>query len=148
MSFQLLLRPVGRDEKKGKFKRREEATSLLMRYVCETPESWKRINRHPQWRRSSKTKLPSSMENILLESCVYFDFVFSQPFGLCVYPSSLPGPFKAYLPMPPPPQTSAAINQQQGWRGQTEEPLRLHGDCFSLSWARRLLLLQMDDGSG
>lgn len=31
------------------------------------------------------------------------DFVFSQPFGLCVYPSSLPGPFKAYLPMPPPP---------------------------------------------
>lgn len=151
MSFQLLGRPAG-EGKKGRFKRRrEERMSSLKRCICEISESCIENETPPTVAEFSPNPALLFHGNVLLDSshastCY---IVFLPPFGLHVYPSCLPGLFKAYLPMPAPPlQSSTAINQQQGWRGQTEEPLRLRSDCFSLSSARRLLLLQMDDGSG
>lgn len=91
------------------------------------------------------------IKNILPNLSILFRwyFVYSVPLpSVFIHPSNQPEHVEAYLHLPSSPQSSPAINQQQGFRGQTEEPLSLPSDCLSLSSARRLLLLQMDDWSG
>lgn len=104
MSFQLLGRPA-REGKKGRFKRRrEERMSSLKRCVCEISESCIENETPPTVAEFSPNPAPLFRGNVLLDSshastCY---IVFSPPFGLHVYPSRLPGHFKAYLPMPAP----------------------------------------------
>lgn len=105
MSFQLLSHPAG-EGKKGRFKRsREERMSSLKRYVCEITESCIENETPPTVVEFSPNPAPLFHGNVLLDSIHVSTcyVVFSPPFGLRVYQSSLPGLFKAYLPMPDPP---------------------------------------------
>lgn len=79
-----------------------------------------------------RIKLLYSMVNILLGSSRVSTcyFVFSPPFGLCVYPSSLPGLFKAYLPMPaapPPPVLRPPLLSTSGRVGEARQ--KSHSGC-------------------
>lgn len=72
----------------------------------------------------------------------------SSPSTLHVYPASLPSSRGARKPIPTGARLPPLSTSSRGGEARLESPLSLLSDCLSLSSARRLLLLQMDDWSG